>query len=166
MAKNNLLLMAKYNIWATEKLLLALQDLDEAQIRADCGLYFGSIFATLNHMLLAEHYLWYPRCAEGKSQAYRLDHIIETDLSRLYQTFAQNAQRWPELIQATPVEQLDGKLNYTSTQGQALSLPYAAILQHVFNHATHHRGQITAAITMLGGVCPELDLVYMLLEDA
>jgi uncharacterized damage-inducible protein DinB len=44
----------------------------------------------------------------------------------------------------------------------AQSLPFSATLAHVFNHGTHHRGQITAAITALGHPCPELDLVWML----
>ena len=38
----------------------------------------------------------------------------------------------------------------------------AATLAHVFNHATHHRGQITAALTALGHDGPVLDLVYFL----
>lgn len=35
-------------------------------------------------------------------------------------------------------------------------------LGHVFNHGTHHRGQISAALTSLGQPAPELDLVTML----
>ena len=46
------------------------------------------------------------------------------------------------------------------------SLPFAATLAHVFNHGTHHRGQITAAVTMLGHECPELDLVWMLQQES
>mgnify|MGYP003483959232 FL=1 len=46
-----------------------------------------------------------------------------------------------------------------------LTLPYSATLLHIFNHGTHHRGQITAALTSLGYSCPELDLVYMLIEQ-
>ena len=42
----------------------------------------------------------------------------------------------------------------------------AATLAHVFNHGTHHRGQITAALTALGQPCPELDLVYFLQTEA
>ena len=47
-------------------------------------------------------------------------------------------------------------------RGTAASLPFAATLTHVFNHGTHHRGQVTAALTALGQPCPELDLVYYL----
>ena len=39
-------------------------------------------------------------------------------------------------------------------------------LDHVFNHGTHHRGQITAALTALGQPSPELDLVYFLQQQA
>ena len=46
-----------------------------------------------------------------------------------------------------------------------MSLPFAATLLHVFNHGTHHRGQITAALTSMGYHCPEIDLVNMLVEE-
>jgi uncharacterized damage-inducible protein DinB len=41
-------------------------------------------------------------------------------------------------------------------------LPFAATLAHVFNHSTHHRGHIAAAMTAMGQPAPELDMVYML----
>ena len=51
---------------------------------------------------------------------------------------------------------------YTDKHPTPFSLPFAPALLHVFNHGTHHRGQITAALTALGQPCPELDLVYFL----
>lgn len=53
-------------------------------------------------------------------------------------------------------------LNYNRSDGQATSLPFAQMLGHVYNHATHHRGQITAALTAMGHASPELDWVRML----
>jgi uncharacterized damage-inducible protein DinB len=44
--------------------------------------------------------------------------------------------------------------------------PIAATLAHVFNHGTHHRGQITAAMASMGNPYPELDLVWMLQAEA
>ena len=64
-----------------------------------------------------------------------------------------------------PLERFDGRLDYTNMRGQAMSLPFAATLAHVFNHGTHHRGQITAALTFLGQAGPELDLVYFLQQN-
>ena len=57
-------------------------------------------------------------------------------------------------------------LAHSHMRGQAMSLPFAATLTHVFNHGTHHRGQITAALTVCGLPAPELDLVYLLQEEA
>ena len=56
-------------------------------------------------------------------------------------------------------------LDYRRIGGQPVSLPFAATLAHVFNHGTHHRGQITAALTAMGQTCPELDMVTMLQEE-
>ncbi len=166
MQKDQLVLMAQYNVWATAKLMQRLREIPEAKIHADCGLFFKSIFATLNHLLVGEHLLWYPRFAQGVSPALQLDQIVETDLEQLYQALEYKSQRWIDLIQQLDLVRLEGSLDYHSSRGQALSLPYAATLMHVFNHATHHRGQITAALSMQGEDCPALDLVYMLLEQS
>ena len=58
-------------------------------------------------------------------------------------------------------EALADDLRFTMTTGQARTLPRPAALLHVFNHATHHRGQITAAISMLGFECQPLDLPHL-----
>ena len=77
----------------------------------------------------------------------------------------EGVSRWQPLIESWPASRFDGTLDYTTTKGVALSLPFAATLAHVFNHGTHHRGQVTAALTALGQPCPVIDLVYMLQEE-
>jgi len=164
MSKDNLLLMANYNIWATAKLVQSLETFTATELHQDCGLFFNSIFGTLNHLLLGEHYLWYPRFSEGISPSLALNQIIETDDILLLAALKQKSQRWVKFIQQLDVALLAGNFTYTTTAGQTLNLPYAATLMHVFNHGTHHRGQISAAMTVMGHDCPELDLVYMLRE--
>lgn len=61
---------------------------------------------------------------------------------------------------------LNGDLNYFTSSGKAMCLPYYVTLTHVFTHGVHHRGQITTALTAMGYECPEIDLVYMLAENA
>ncbi len=154
--------LARYNQWATVRLLDAVGAVPEAGYRRDAGLFFKSIHGTLNHLLVGEHHLWFVRFAEGTSPKVALDADLEPDRTRLDARLREGAARWAPLIGTFPPDRWDGTLDYTTMRGTAASLPFAATLAHVFNHGTHHRGQITAALTALGQPCPELDLVYFL----
>lgn len=165
-ARAHFLQLARYNVWATRRLLDAVSAVPEDGYRKDCGLFFKSIYGTLNHLLVGEHMLWYPRFARGVSPKVELNAEVEPDRDRLGQALKGGAANWLPLIEGWPAERFDSALNYTNMRGQAMSLPFAATLAHVFNHGTHHRGQITAALTALGRPCPELDLVYLLQEEA
>lgn len=158
--------LARYNVWATRRLLDAVAPLGDDAYRQDTGLFFKSVHGTLNHLWVGEHLLWYPRFAKGVSPKLALDMEAEPIRERLAQTLKSGAASWQALIESWPVERFEAQLNYTSTQGAVLSLPFAITLAHVFNHGTHHRGQITAALTVLGQPCPELDLVRMLQEES
>lgn len=160
------LTLARYNVWATRRLLDAVAAVPEADYRKDCGLFFQSIHGTLNHLLVGEHMLWYPRFARGVSPKVELNAEVEPDRDRLGQALKGGAANWLPLIESWPVDRFDGELNYTNMRGQAMSLPFAPTLAHVFNHGTHHRGQVTAALTALGHASPELDLVYLLQEES
>ncbi|MCB2019987.1 MAG: DinB family protein [Burkholderiaceae bacterium] len=160
--------LARYNVWATRRLCEHVDLLDDDAYRRDAGLFFRSVHGTLNHLLVAEHELWFRRFAEGVSPSMRLDAQIESDRGRLRARLLDGAARWLPLIASLPAARFgaDGMLDYTSTQGVAMSLPFAATLAHVFNHGTHHRGQISAALTAMGQACPELDLVWMLQAES
>lgn len=158
--------LARYNLWATRRLLDATTTVPEADYRRDLGLFFKSIHGTLNHLLVAEHMLWFRRFTEGVSPTVTLHEEVETDRQRLGQRLLEGAMQWQTLIDSWPAERFEGTLNYTTMRGTPASLPFALTLAHVFNHGTHHRGQVTTALTQLGQPGPELDLVYMLQEEA
>lgn len=164
--RDQLRLMARYNLWATRELLQQLDALPEADYRRDAGLFFKSVHGTLNHLLLAEHEVWYRRFAEGGSDVRALDTEIEPDRALLRERLVDAALAWLPLIEVWPEARLLGPLDYRRTDGQAMRLPFAAALLHVFNHGTHHRGQISAALTAMGRPCPELDLARMLMHEA
>ncbi len=163
--QSHLLTLAHYNVWATDKLLTATLALTDADYQRDVGLFFGGVHGTLNHLLVGEHTLWWPRFAQGLSPKVQLDAIVESDRAALAQRLREGAARWPGFIADLSAERFVGTLDYTTTRGVAQSLPFATTLAHVFNHATHHRGQITAALTHLGAPCPELDLVFFLQQS-
>jgi uncharacterized damage-inducible protein DinB len=157
--------MVRYHVWATHRLLEAVSRVSAADYQRDVGLFFKSIHGTLNHMLVTEHLLWYARFAKGASPVLALDSEIEPDRERLAQALKGGSANWTPLIASWTAERFDGHLDYRTSKGDPLSLPFAATLAHVFNHATHHRGQITAALTAMGQPCPELDMVYFLLAE-
>lgn len=158
--------LARYNVWATRRLLDAVAEVPDADYRRDAGLFFKSLHGTLNHLLVGEHLLWFARFSKGASPLLALDSEVEPDRERLAQALKGGAANWLPLIERWPAERFDGVLSYTTTRGEPATLPFAATLAHVFNHGTHHRGQITAALTALGHPCPVLDLVYCLQEEA
>ena len=158
--------LARYNVWATARVLDAVRALPEEAYRRDVGLFFKSIHGTLNHLLVAEHLLWQRRFAEGVSPKLALDEEAEPDRARLAARLLEGAARWQPLLESWPAARFEGTLDYTNTRGEDVALPFALTLAHVFNHGTHHRGQISAALTQLGQPGSELDMVYMLQAEA
>ncbi|MEO5734122.1 MAG: DinB family protein [Rubrivivax sp.] len=163
--REQLQLMARYHLWATRQLLRAVDALPEADYRRDVGLFFKSVHGTLNHMLLAEDRLWVPRFKLGQSPSIALDTEVEPDRAALHSALVEAVLAWLMLLEEWPEARLHGSLAYHRSDGLACELPFAPTLMHVFNHGTHHRGQVTAAITAMGGQAPELDLVRMLQEQ-
>ena len=158
--------LARYGAWALGRLYEHVDRLPEDDYRRDAGLFFRSVHGTLNHLLVAEHEVWFPRFATGISNRLALNAELESDRARLRARLLAAAARWEPLIASWDAARFDGRLDYTTTRGIAQSLPFAPTLGHVFNHGTHHRGQITAAITAMGRVCPEIDLVWMLQAES
>ena len=158
--------LARYNVWATQRLYEHVDALSDDEYRRDAGLFFRSVHGTLNHLLVAEHEIWFERFSRGVSPKRSLDEELEPDRHRLRERLLAAAPRWLALIAGIDAARWAGRLDYTTTKGIAQSLPYAETLGHVFNHGTHHRGQISAAITAMGRACPELDMVWMLQAEA
>jgi uncharacterized damage-inducible protein DinB len=161
MIKAHSLTMARYHAWAQERLFASLDAVCDADWHADHGLFFGSLHGTLNHLLLAD-LIWYGRFTGRPYVAASLADEVESDRSALLQRARSQAERWAALIEATDEASFAGRLRYASVAAQPCDTPWAGTLLHVFNHATHHRGQMSAVATRLGQPAPEMDLVHFL----
>ena len=158
--------LARYHAWATHKLLTQdLAGLSDEDWHRDLRLFFGSVHRTVNHLLVADH-LWYARFADNTSLRLALDAELHRDRAELVAALGTAADRWAPWVEAMDSSRLDGDLVYTRTDGQVARIPFAPALGHVFNHATHHRGQITAGVTALGHEGPSLDWSRFLQLDA
>ena len=159
--KQHLQLLAAYHRWTFDVLYAALLPLDDTQYRADLGLFFRSIHRTLNHLLVADR-VWFGRVAAAPYAVSGLDAELETDREKLEQALYTQSARWQDWLAAQSDTQLAAPLRYTTMAGTGFEQESASLLLHVFNHATHHRGQISAAITACGLAAPEMDLIWYL----
>ena len=157
--------LADYHVWATRRLLdNYLVDLTDDEWHRDAGLFFRSIHGTLNHLLVADD-SWWVRFAENRSLNVALNAELHTDRAALCGALGEAVARWGAWLDTLDAARFDGELVYTRLNGQTVRVPFAPALGHVFNHATHHRGQITAAITAFGRPCPEIDWIYKLQQE-
>jgi uncharacterized damage-inducible protein DinB len=159
----HLRLMADYHAWALQRLYAEVDALDEADYRRNCGQFFGSIHGTLNHLLLVE-LLWQARLEHTVYPASGLDQEIETGRAELKQRLLDFARGWRSFVDALAPATIAGDLSYRSLQGQDYRLPFATLVLHVFNHATHHRGQVSIGLLQLGRSAPVMDLPFFLNE--
>lgn len=164
-AKDQLALMARYHAWATERLLTSVAPIPDEAYRQPCGLFFGSIHGTLNHLLLTDSENWYRRFTGGPTASLPLDAELESDRTNLTSRLITATARWSAYLASLDEPALAGDLRYTMTTGQARTLPMSGALLHVFNHATHHRGQVTAAISTLGFAYQPLDLPFLIFSE-
>lgn len=159
----HLRLMAGYHAWALDRLYAQVDALDDADYFRDSRQFFGSVHGTLNHLLLVEH-LWQSRLQHSVFPATGLDQELESGRDRLKQRLVAFARGWRPFVDALDAATIAGDLNYRNLQGTAFTLPFASLVLHVFNHATHHRGQVSIALLQLGREAPVMDLPYFLNE--
>jgi uncharacterized damage-inducible protein DinB len=170
-------LMARYNHWMNERVYDAAATLDPDALAADSGAFFGSIVGTLNHVVVTD-ILWLQRFATHPSEFQSLCRVadIETpgalnaivhedisDLRALRDVLDALISEWSHEL--TP-EVLQSELEYRNAAGKAFRNPFGALLQHLFNHQTHHRGQVKTLLSQRGVDVGETDLVTLVREES
>lgn len=161
----NLRMLARYHRWAGRVLLEHLEPFSDDVWYRDEGLFFQSIHATLNHLLLVDR-LWPGRLREEPIPFNGLDEILEPEREGLIRALEAEWQRIIDYVDSLDDEAAAGLARFRDSQGIERQMPRGPLLQHLANHGTHHRGQISAVITRLGGTAPPMDLGYYLYELA
>lgn len=155
--------LAAYHRLANRRLLQALQPIDDVDYYSDQGLFFKSIHRTLNHILLVDR-LYHGRITGLLFDVTGLDQELVHDRRQLAADMERHGERWKDVIAGIDATRMQSVLCYLSTEGEQRELPMLVVLAHAFNHATHHRGQVSAAMTRLGQPAPVLDIPYVLAD--
>ena len=152
-------MFAGYNEWANTRLYAAAADLPDADYRADHGAFFKSVHGTLNHLLVGDR-IWMQRLTGEGDARTSLDAILCDDLKSLRAARAEEDARIIAFVAGLSDADLARKVRYRTISRPAeieQELGYA--LPHVFNHQTHHRGQVHGLLTRITGDAPSLDLI-------
>lgn len=158
--QENFVLMAQYNKWMNQNIYQICGDIDQDNLTKNLGAFFCSILGTLNHILVAD-IIWLKRFANHPENYSSLNYIrnISSPLALnqiLYDDFNKleiERKAIDKLIIQFCLEfhekDLDTFLDYHNTKGDFFQKKLGYLIQHFFNHQTHHRGQITTLLSQL-----------------
>jgi uncharacterized damage-inducible protein DinB len=154
--------MAAYNAWMNGKVYAAAAGLPKEELVVDKGAFFGSILGTLNHLAVTD-IIWLTRFAvhpafaaslaglAGLPRPVKLDEILIAELGELQILRRRLDTILTGLVGAIdPAFDFDAPLSYRRANGEPMEKPLGLLFSHLFNHQTHHRGQVTTLLSQAG----------------
>jgi uncharacterized damage-inducible protein DinB len=141
--------MAEYNHWMNQKLYGICALIPDEKRREDLGAFFKSIHGTLNHLLFGDR-AWMGRFI-GEPFTAKIGQELYANFDELRQQQELTDTQIIEWSKNISPEWLNQPFQYTSgVDGKTRILPVWVLVTHMFNHETHHRGQLTALLSQLG----------------
>ena len=148
--KNYYELMAEYNLWMDGKIYNICQEIPDKKRKKDMGAFFKSIHSTLNHIYFGD-IAWLERLRNNKFTPRKIGVDIFDDFQDLQVAQEKIDTEILDWARALTPEALNESFDYVSNvEDFSRTLPRWVLATHMFNHQTHHRGQLTTLIKQLG----------------
>jgi len=168
--------MAAYNQSMNQRLYESASVLSLSELEKDRGAFFRSIMGTLNHILVGDT-IWLKRFADHKAgfnsleyvrnlpSPYTLDEILYSTFEPLKEARTEMDKAFLNFTSEVTERDLSGVLEYKNTKGLHFCKNFGQVLQHVFNHQTHHRGQVTTLLSQAGVDVGVTDLLLSIPDE-
>ena len=154
-------LLARYNHWMNERLYAVVSEFSEEVRNRDRGAFFGSMHRTLNHILWADR-IWFSRFTGNAYSVPAFGADMYPDFAELARERAAADTAILDWAGQLPPAWLAGTLEYRSaSDGKVRHLANWVAAAHMFQHATHHRGQLATLVKQAGGDVGVTDLPWM-----
>jgi uncharacterized damage-inducible protein DinB len=140
--------MLEYHYWARDRMFEALEPLTAEQVNRDMGNSFKSIRDTVIHLYAAE-WAWYSRW-HGTSPDKLLPSDLFPDLAAVRLAWTEHEAKMRAYLEELGEAHVDKVFEFRLFSGQAGAAPFWQMLQHLVNHASYHRGQVTTMLRQLG----------------
>ncbi len=137
-----------YHYWARDRVLDAASALTADQFTRNLGSSFGSVRDTLVHLYSAE-WAWYSRW-QGTSPTAMLPMDQFPDIASIRQPWMAHEARIRAFLESLGESGITRVFEYKLLSGQSGSSVFSQMLQHLVNHASYHRGQVTTLLRQLG----------------
>lgn len=149
--------LARYNTLANATLYEAVARLPDAERKQRRPAFFGSIHGTLNHIMVGDR-IWQARFAGQDVPSTGLDAILYEDFEALREARQAEDARIEAMTEGLSDDVLARSIRYVNNQGLLYDDPIPVLLTHLFNHQTHHRGQVHDMLSQTEVPPPSLDL--------
>lgn len=167
--------MAKYNQLMNQRQYAIAGKLSEVSLCQNKGVFFKSVLGTLNHILVGD-IIWLKRFSAHPSSGKTLSYISKLNKPKsldtiLFKGFNElNTERekidtiiikWANQLSMRDIKRC---VSYSDMSGKPFNKPLASLINHLFLHQTHHRGQVTALLSQFGMDFGETDIIEIIDE--
>lgn len=137
-----------YHYWARDRMIDAIASLTYEQFTKDLGSSFKSVRDTVAHLHAAE-WAWHSRW-NGESPTALLPAERFADVASVQKAWSELESQVRGFAEEHGDAGVERVYEFTLLNGAAGSSPFWQMLQHMVNHASYHRGQVTTMLRQLG----------------
>jgi uncharacterized damage-inducible protein DinB len=156
--------LVDYHYWARDRMLVVVETVPPEQLTKNLRNSFGSIFDTVVHLYGAD-WIWRTRW-DGESPTALPPPSSFPDLAAVRAAWDDEEQRIRAVLTRLAAD-VSQPLQYRGWDGRTYTQPFWQMLQHLVNHGSYHRGQVTTMLRQVGAAPPKaMDLIAFYRERA
>lgn len=153
-----------YNAWANHRSVEAASKLTTEKFVQPMGSSFSSVRDTLAHIYGGE-WLWLERF-QGRSPSSLPDTTQFADIASLRERWNELEPRLLGFVRGLAQSDLDRVFEYKTLKFGVYKNPLWESMQHLVNHGSYHRGQVTTLLRQHGAEAISTDLMHFYRERA
>ena len=164
MTPEDIVQLYDFNSWANHRAMEAASALTPEQFTKPMGSSFSSVRDTLAHICGAE-WIWLERF-QGRSPSSLPETSQFGDVASLRKHWDELETRLLSVVRGLTQENLNRVFEYKTLKFGVYKNPLWQSMQHLVNHGTYHRGQVTTMLRQHGAQPILTDLMHFYRERA
>jgi len=165
MTLEDLQTLLDYHYWARDRLFAVVAALPHEQLTKNLGNSFPSIFDTVVHLYGAD-WIWRSRWDGASPQALPGSNTFR-NLGSVRTAWEEEEGRIRAIVDRLGSDGVNRPIEYLGWDGRLQAQPFWQMLQHLVNHGSYHRGQVTTMLRQLNVPPPKsMDLIAFYRERA